>query len=192
MLVLLAAFRIFSIDADSSTLNAHVGKTGLAQFAGHEHLIVAHNVQGEVSVDPADLTKSAVDLVVDTRTLTVSPQGEPEGDAPQVQQVMRGPQVLDTARFGTLHFGSTRVTGKEVSPGVYDLSVSGEFTMHGVVKPLTVPVRVEIRGDSLVATGKFAVKQTDFGIEPTSAAGGLVKVEDSVGLTFKLQAKAAP
>jgi hypothetical protein len=42
----------------------------------------------------------------------------------------------------------------------------------------------------LTGTGKMAVKQTDFGIEPVSAGGGLVKVEDAVTVSFRIVAKA--
>ena len=190
--LLLAALRTFSIDSGQSVAQAHVGKTGFAGFAGHEHLIVAQNVQGEVMLDADDVTKSAVDLVVDATTLKVSPEGEPSDDAPKVQNVMRGPEVLDAGRFGTIHFGSTSVAGKQSSPGVWDLTVTGELSLHGVAKPLTLPVRVEVNGAALTASGRFTLKQTDFGIEPTSAAGGLVKVADEVAITFKLLARAAP
>jgi polyisoprenoid-binding protein YceI len=189
---LIAALVTFSIDSGASVAQAHVGKTGFASFAGHEHLVLAQTVQGEVMLDAEALAKSAVDLIVDARSLKVSPEGEPNDDAPKVQQVMRGPEVLDTGRFGTIHFGSTAVEGKSVSAGVYELSVTGELSLHGVVKPLTLPVRLEVQGKSLTASGKFTLKQTDFGIEPTTAAGGLVKVADEVGITFKLVARASP
>ena len=188
--LLLAALRVFSIDGNASSALAHVGKTGIAGFAGHEHVVEARNVQGEISLDAEDLAKSAVDLIVDARSLEVRAEGEPEGDAPKVQQVMRGPEVLDSARFGTIHFGSTGVSGKPAGTGGYDLTVSGEITLHGVVKPLTLPVHLEVRGGSLVATGKFSLKQSDFGIEPTSAAGGLVKVADVIAITFRFAATA--
>jgi polyisoprenoid-binding protein YceI len=192
LVLILAALQTFSIDGKASSAEAHVGKTGLGSFAGHEHLVLAQNVQGEVMLDSEDLAMSSVDLIVDARSLRVSPEGEPAGDAPRVQQVLRGPEVLDTGRFGTIHFGSTGVTGQQASPGVWDLTVTGEISLHGVVKPLTLPVHLEVKGASLVATGKFTLKQTDFGIEPTSAAGGLVKVADDVAISFKLAARAAP
>lgn len=190
--ILFAALRAFSIDGNASTAAAHVGKTGLFQVAGHEHQIVAHNIQGEVALDADDVSKSTVDLIVDTRSLTVAEQGEPEGDAPKVQEAMRGPSVLDVGRFGTIHFGSTAVTGKQTGPGQYDLSVAGELQMHGVIKQFTLPVHVEVAGATLTASGKFRLRQSDFGIEPTTAAGGLVKVENEVSLSFRIAAKAAP
>jgi polyisoprenoid-binding protein YceI len=187
---LLAAPRTYSIDGNHSVATAHVGKTGIGSFAGHEHTVIAGSLQGEVQFDHADLAGSSVDLIVVARSLTVSPQGEPEGDAPKVEERMRGPEVLDIARFATLHFRSTAVKGSQTSPNAWELRVTGEFSLHGASKTYEVPVRVELMADgSMVAEGKFSLNQTDFGIEPTSAAGGLVKVENEVSLTFKIGAK---
>jgi|GEM_PF-10475 len=187
-----AAPRTFSIDGNKSSATAHVGKTGIGSFAGHEHTVVAQTIQGEVVLDREDISRSSVDLIVSARTLKVSEEGEPEGDAPKVQKAMRGPEVLDVGRHGTIHFRSVEVTAKPAGPSSYDLTVVGELSLHGVTKPVTVPVRLDVQGDALEATGKMVVKQTDFGIEPTSAAGGLVKVEDEVPLSFKIVARATP
>src|SRR5207244_13399405 len=148
-----AAPRTFVIDGNTSSATAHVGKTGIGSFAGHEHNVVAQTIQGEVVLDVEDLSRSSVDLIVDARSLKVSEQGEPEGDGPKVQQAMRGPGVLDVARFSTIHFGSTRVTGKETAAGSYDLTIAGELSLHGVAKPFTVPVHLELRGEGLTASG---------------------------------------
>src|SRR5215831_2978571 len=98
LLLLLAAPRTFTIDGNASTASAHVGKTGAFGFAGHEHEVVAHNIQGEVMLDEEQLEQSSVDLIVGGPSLRVTEQGEPEGDAPKVEQAMRSPQVLDVAR----------------------------------------------------------------------------------------------
>ena len=53
-----------------------------------------------------------------------------------------------------------------------------------------VPARLlDLMDDVLTGTGKFVLKQTDFGIEPTTAAAGLVKVEDGVTVTFRIVAR---
>ena len=191
LLFLLIAARTFVIDGTASTATAHLGKTGIGSFAGHEHNVDARTIQGEIVLDAEDLTKSSVDLIVDARSLKVREEGEPEGDAPKVQQAMRGPEVLDVGRYPTLHFGSNAVSGKQTAPGTYDLTVAGEFSLHGVVKSLTLPIHLEVRDTALTASGKFVLKQTDFGIEPTSAAGGLVKVENEVPITFRIAARAS-
>jgi polyisoprenoid-binding protein YceI len=192
LLILLAAPRTFTIDGNASTAAAHVGKTGILGAAGHEHNVVAKIIQGEVVLDAEDLAASSVDLIVDARTLRVSEEGEPEGDQPKVQEAMRGPQVLDVGRFGTIHFGSNSVSGKQAGPGAYDLVIAGELSLHGVSRAVSVPVHVEVNGPALTASGKLVVKQTDFAIEPTNAAGGLVKVANEVALSFRIGARAAP
>jgi len=47
---------------------------------------------------------------------------------------------------------------------------------------------VKLDGASLTATGKFAIKQTDFGIKPISV-GGVVKVKDELTITFTISAR---
>ena len=125
-----AAPRTFVIDGNASSATAHVGKTGIGSFAGHEHTVVAQTIQGEVVLDPEELSRSSVDLIVNARSLRVGEEGEPEGDAPKVQQVMRGPGVLDVARHGTIGFRSVEVTGKRIAPSSYDLTVVGELTLR--------------------------------------------------------------
>jgi polyisoprenoid-binding protein YceI len=188
----LAAPRTFTIDGNASTASAHVGKTGIGSFAGHDHTIIAQGIQGEVVVDPEQLSRSSVDVLVNARSLKVSEEGEPEGDARKVQQAMRGPKVLDVLRYGIIRFRSAEVTATQVAPGSFDLTLAGELSLHGVTKPVTVPVRLDLQGDALTATGKMVVKQSEFGIEPTSAGGGLVKVEDEVSLNFRIAARAGP
>jgi len=186
----LATPRTFTIDESNSKASAHVGKTGFASFAGHEHVVLAQRMQGEVILDAQNLASSAVDIVVDARSLKVREEGEPEGDAPKVQQAMRGPHQLDVNEHRVIHFSSTGMTGKQTGPSAYDLSLTGELSVHGLSKPYTVTVHLEVNGNQLVATGKLLIKLSDFGIEPTTAAGGLVKVENDVPVEFKIAARA--
>jgi len=46
-----AASRTFAIDSSASNVRAHIGKTGIGSFAGHEHEVVAPMMQGEVVAD---------------------------------------------------------------------------------------------------------------------------------------------
>jgi polyisoprenoid-binding protein YceI len=180
----LAAPRTYAVDAAKSSAQAHVGKTGIASFAGHEHVVVAQRMEGEIVFDADRFGNSSVDVTVDARSLKVREEGEPEGDAPKVQEAMRKKGQLDVAAYPMLHFRSTNVIGRQTGANTCELSIAGELTLHGVKRLLTVPVQLELRGDELIATGKLTVKLTDFGIEPTSAAGGLVKVENDVPIQF--------
>jgi len=185
-----AAGRTYSIDEKASRIQLHVGKTGIGSFAGHEHNIFAPQLLGEVDADFDDLPRSTVEVTVNARTMTVSEEGEPKGDAPKVQQAMRGPNVLNVQRFPVIRFRSQKVTGKKLSASSYEMEVQGEMSLHGTARPMVVPLKVEVQGDTLTADGKMTIKQSEFGIKPTTAAGGLVQVEDEVPVTLHIVARA--
>jgi len=169
----------------------HVGKTGIGSFAGHDHDAVAQAVAGEVIADFDEMSRSSLDVSVEAKSLKITDRDESAEDIHKIEQTMLSPEVLDVARFPTIRFRSRAVTGTQISPGVYVGAVAGELTLHGTTKPATVPLQLELRDDTLTAKGKMIVKQTDFGMEPISVAGGLVKVEDEVTVSFKIVARPA-
>lgn len=187
---LAAAPRAYVVDAGASAVQVHVGKSGVFSFAGHKHEVVAPRFEGTIDADPDDLARSSVALTFQAAGLTVVAEREPSGDAPQVQEVMSGPKVLDVARFPAITFRSREVSGRRTAEGVYELQVVGELSLHGVARPVTVPVRVELSGATLTATGQTTVAQRAFGMEPVSAGGGTVKVKNEVGIEFKIVARA--
>ena len=184
-----AATRTYVIDASASAVQVHVGKSGVFGFAGHTHEVTADRFEGRVDADLDDLARSSVELSFEASGLTVSAQGEPEGDAPKVQEVMAGSKVLDVSRFPAIRFRSRQVSGRRAADGAYELQVAGEVSLHGVSRAVTVPVRVELSGATLTASGRTALAQRAFGMEPVTAGGGTVKVKNEVGVEFRIVAR---
>ena len=106
-----AAGATYPVVESKSSVRIHVGKSGAFSFAGHRHEVQAP-VSGTVTADPANLSASTVDLTFASGHLRVLPDGEPSGDAPKVEEVMHGPEVLDAVRFPEIHFLSKKVTGQ--------------------------------------------------------------------------------
>lgn len=182
---------VYEVDPAASTLTIHVGKAGLFKFAGHEHEVTAPVSSGRIEADAGDLTRSSVTLTFRAAELRVTGKDEPPEDLPKVQEAMIGPKVLDAARFETIRFTSRKVAGRALPDAVYDLRLEGDLELHGVTRPVTVPVRVRRAADgTLSAEGTAVVRQTDFGIKPVSVAG-VVNVKDELGLTFRVQARPA-
>jgi polyisoprenoid-binding protein YceI len=186
---LAAAPRTFVVDPAASSVRVHVGKTGAFSFAGHKHEVVAPALSGEVTADPADLAASRVSLTFDAAALKVLPEGEPAGDAPKVEEAMRGPKALDAARFPSITFKTQRVSGRDAGSGAYELELAGEIGLHGVTRPVTLPVHVELAGDTLTASGKAVLRHDQFGMEPVSAAGGSVKVKNEIEIEYRIVAR---
>ena len=163
------------IDAAHSTLTVSVYKSGLFSFAADNHTINAPLASGELS-DPL----TSVSLTVDAAHMTVLDRETSTDKPAQVQARMLGPDVLDVAQYPTITFRSTSISA--VSSGGWD--VSGDLTIHGTTRPITLRV-TETDGHY---RGSTTLKQTDFGIHPINIAGGTVKVKDGIGVTFDIVA----
>jgi polyisoprenoid-binding protein YceI len=184
-----ASEQAYSVVGAESRLAVHVGRAGLFKFAGHEHEVTAASFEGRILAEPEALERSSVSLRFDAGALRVSGEGEPPEDVPKVQEAMLGPKVLDCVRFPSIAFRTTRVSGKAVGTGVYELQLAGELTVRDRTVPLTLPVRVEIADGRLVASGRTAFRQSAFGIKPISVAG-VVKVKDELEIEFQIVARA--
>jgi len=183
-----AAGATYPVVESKSAVRIHVGKSGAFSFAGHKHEVLAP-VSGTVTADPANLEASSVDLTFASGRLHVIPEGEPSGDAPKVEEVMHGPQVLDAARFPEIHFRSKKVTGRALSAGGYELTLVGELSLHGMTQEITLPVKVTLDGRSLTASGKTVLRHDQFGMKPVSAGGGTVKVDNEIRVDFDVVAE---
>jgi len=169
-----------AIDPAHSVMTIRVFKSGLFSGFAHNHEIEARGLEGQV----INTEKQQVSLRIDTRKIKVLDPGVSADDRSQVQQTMEGPQVLDISRFPEIRFQSTSVVQK--GPNLWD--VSGNLTLHGQTRPVTV--RVEANGSRY--SGQASVNQQDFGIQPISLFGGTVKVKNEVKIEFAIQTTPAP
>ena len=179
--------RSYRVDPAKSQVVIRVGRAGLFKFAGHEHEVLAPHFVGEIQTDGGDVGRARVDLTFEAAALRVTGKGEPPEDVPKVHARMIGGDVLDVARFPSVTFRSTAVTGRSSGEGIYDLSITGELTLHGVQRSMVVPVRVVLSAGTLQATGSIVLGQTDFGITPVSVAG-VVKVQNELRIDFSIVA----
>jgi polyisoprenoid-binding protein YceI len=176
--------------APRSTITIHVHKSGLFSGFGHNHEITAP--VSRAAIDPRAMT--AV-ITVSTKDMKVVDTDVSDKDRVEIQQAMLGPKVLDAEKFPEIRFTSSRIerttSDHAGPPGNANVALSGviyrvtgTLELHGVRKPLTF----EVTGGSDRFRGKARLKQTDFGIEPVSVAGGTVKVKDEIDLDFDISA----
>ena len=127
-------------------------------------------VLGTIKADPADPSTAAVDVTIDLSSLDT-------GIAMRNEH-MRSEKFLDVEKFGSATFKSVSVGApKSIAANqAAEISVTGDFTLHGVTKRVTVPVRVVVipeseltkgsrgPGDWVHATTTFPIKLTDYAI----------------------------
>ena len=160
------------IDTERSTLKIHVGKAGLFSVAGHDHWVTARFAEG--SFNDSDFPR--VSFAVDARGLALMEDDKlSPGEQAEVQHTMHV-QVLESETYPLISFHSVKIQ----KAGADHWIVFGDLTLHGRTKPIQADVRI---GDGAY-TGHAKIKQTDFGINPVSVAGGVVKVKNELEIYF--------
>lgn len=199
LLLTLAAFvataqtrtRTYTIVPAESSFRVFAGKTGLFSGLAHDHEIGVKSFSGRVVVPEAGATGGSLDLEIDAQSLAVLDKKPSEEDKKKIFNSMHN-EVLESAKHPKITFKSVSVSDvKQTGADAYSFVVNGDLTLHGVTKRIAVPVAATITPQQLRAIGKYALKQTDYGIKPYSAAGGTIKVKNEVVVNFNIVAKAS-
>ena len=101
---------------------------------------------------------------------------------------MLSDMVLDVERYPAIAFESTGVTAKGPAAAARPDGHGQDDDSRQDAEPSPRPFRSKSPAIALTATGKFVIKQTDFGITPISV-GGVVKVKDELNITFTVVAR---
>ncbi|GAC1365414.1 MAG: hypothetical protein NVSMB32_08910 [Actinomycetota bacterium] len=110
----------YTIDATHTQVSVLVRHLMVAKVRGHFRKFEATIVVAEVP-EESTVTASIDAASIDT--------GDPNRDAH-----LRSPDFLDVEKYPTIDFKSTSVTHK----GGGDFSVTGDLTLHGITKPITL------------------------------------------------------
>jgi polyisoprenoid-binding protein YceI len=166
----------------ASRFEVKTGKAGLLGFAGHGHLVRARAASGRIVYFPNGPADSRVEVVVPVDSLEVLTPPD-TAEIRKVTEAMRH-EVLHPDRYPLISFVSTAVT-----PADSGLEVRGRLTIEGQTRDVTVVIGLQIAGDTLRASGRFSVKQTEFGIKPyRGGPAGTVRVADRVEFNLAILA----
>jgi polyisoprenoid-binding protein YceI len=140
-------------------------------------------ITGTIHMDDKDITKSSVQVSIDVTQ--ISTQNEKRDGH------LKSPDFFDVAKFPTATFKSTKVE----KAGKDKLKVSGDLTMHGITKPVTLAVegpsaRVkDMMGMTRIAfTGTTMLDRKQFDLNWNKVMqGGELLVGDEVAVTLPLE-----
>ena len=94
--------------------------------------------------------------------------------------------VLEPSKYPEIVFKSTGVKGTRVGVNQYELKIAGNLTLHGVTRPIVIPVKLTATESDLRAVGEFSIDRSDFNVKATSAFHGMVRVRNKVRFTFDI------
>jgi polyisoprenoid-binding protein YceI len=163
-----------AIDVSKSSLKIRVFKSGAFSAFAHDHEIEAPINQGKIDSSPSP----SVQLRVDSRKMRVLDPEISSDKRAEIQHTMEGTAVLDVEHFPEISYRSSAIT----KTGDAHWEVHGNLNLHGKNQPVVVAVSLE-RGHY---RGSASFKQSNFGINPISIAGGTVKVKDEVKIEFDI------
>lgn len=160
-----ATARTYSITDDGKNYATFESEATLETIHG-----TTTKVSGTITADPANVTASSATINVDLGALDTGISMRNEH--------MRGEKFLNTEKFPTATFKTVSVAGaKSVAPNQpAELQLTGDLTIHGVTKRITVPARVVLipendmtkssrgPGDWIHGTVTFPIKLTDYAI----------------------------
>ena len=147
----------------------------------------ANGVSGTVEFDAANPGATKGKIVIATESLTVPNS--------MMKEHMHGGQWLDVAKFKEITFEAKSLKNVKTTGDNTTADVTGSFTLHGVTKEITVPVKItylkdklsqrvpNTPGDLLVIRSTFTIKRTDYGINPGAPTD---KVTDEIELTLSI------
>lgn len=174
-----------SVSLEHSKIYVFVGKKG----AGHEHGVEGRLAAGELHLDRAqdsgslkfDVRNFAADTDAARKFFNLPGQTDADTQA-QVNANMHGKAVLDSGKFPTAEFviKSVQALPPDANVAGRPYQLDGEFTLHGVKKPLRVIATGESVNGWRRLRGRFAMKQTDFEITPFSKFLGAVGVTNEL------------
>lgn len=148
----------------------------------------ASGISGSVEFDPAHPGATTGKIVVASASLTV-----PNA---MMKEHMHGGQWLDVAKHPEISFELKSMKNVKTDGDNTTADVTGTFTLKGVSKELTVPVKLtylkgklaartngQMKGDLLVLRSTFHINRSDYGI----MAGQLSdKVSEDIALTLSI------
>lgn len=190
--------QVFVVDPQRSEIRVYAYRGGRLARLGHNHVIASRDVRGFILLgnrledSRADLYFPLLNVLVDDPGMRAE-AGEGYASEPTDEDKtgtlanMLREEVLDAATYPFAQV-SVDVIGGHLP--VLQLKVRP--TLRGVTSEAIVPAVAALRGDELTVRGAFELHQSRHGITPFSVLGGALRVEDRVGVVFRLVATPPP
>ena len=172
----------WTVGPAEGTLVVRTKREGAAARMGHDLTLTATRWHATVSIDSETPDASTVRATVDSGSLVVTEAtggaiGLSSSQKIDVETNIRE-KVLHSEKHAEITFSSTSVNS---DPGAG--SVSGDLTVAGKTRPVTLAVRLDDSSGSLTASATTSIVQSEFGMKPYSAMLGGLKVRDVVELS---------
>jgi polyisoprenoid-binding protein YceI len=138
------------------------------------------DVTGSITITTSGSTStvSAGTLTVNTTTIA--------SDRSMRDNRLRN-EGLQTDQYPSATFKLTapvEIPAAAVSGTASDLTLTGDLTLHGVTKPVSIPAKAQLTDGTVQVAGSLAFPLSDYSITPPSVGGFVLSVADNGTLEF--------
>jgi polyisoprenoid-binding protein YceI len=147
----------------------------------------ASGISGTVSFDPENPAATTGKIVVASESMIVP--------NPMQKEHLHSANWLDVAKYPEISFEAKSLKNVKTDGNTTTADVSGTFTLHGVSKEITAPVKFtylkdklsarvpNLKGDLLVIRANFSINREDFDIQKGKFED---KVANEINLTLSI------
>jgi polyisoprenoid-binding protein YceI len=163
----------YAIDASHASAMFSISHLGFSKVQG-----AIKDISGEFTFDPENADKSSVTVTLKAASIDTFNEGR--------DKHLRNADFLDVEKYPELGFKSK--SWKKTGDKTYD--VTGDFTLHGVTKIITVPVVHIGSGKGMQGEERagfscsFKIKRSDFGMDKM-LGDSLIGDEVSIEISFE-------
>jgi polyisoprenoid-binding protein YceI len=119
-----------------------------------------------------DFVKCKIDVDIDTYSLWA--------DNPKLTGHLKSPDFFDVKNFPKIMFASSRIEAEKSGANTH--KITGDLTMHGKTKTITVPAKVAVTPEAVTVESQFKINRHDFGI-----SYGKGEIDDDVTIKAELR-----
>ena len=183
----------YSFGDTDSLLYVQVYKdpTALGANLSHDHVMRAANFSGQMLYNRDDISECELNFLVPVNDLRVDESAMRNyvgygdtinaGDRATIREHMLSNGQLNSNTYSTITFNSTGCQENGDS-----LRVSGDFSLRGVTKAITLELDFSISGDRVYFSGEHNFNHSDHGFEPYEAFGGFVRNAQQLDITIDM------
>jgi polyisoprenoid-binding protein YceI len=171
VLAALLAVPVFAADTKYTLSGENTKVTFTGTKPGGKHDGGFKNVSGTATVADGNPATLKIEAEIDCTSLY--------SDTPKLTDHLKSPDFFGVKDHPKATFKTTKV---EKSDKGY--TITGDLTLLGKTKPVTMPATVTAAGDTLTLTSEFKINRNDWGM-----TYGKGKVDDLVSLKLTVNAK---
>lgn len=177
----------YIVDSKASRFQVRITASGPLSAFGHNPTIAIPDFEGDIHADFEKPQNSSLRLKVKAGSLFVATEVS-DKDQREIEKEMQE-KVLEVSKFPEIVYESKSINLSEAGDKQYRAEISGQLNLHGTEKTQAVKVQVQTSNNVLHGHGEFSLRQSDYNINPVTAAAGMIKVQDMLKFSFDIVAR---